>query len=75
MFCHEFIQKFEDQYPSQSWKDIEKNIFSMLGQLLRAASKGEPPSALIASPQSAAMYAVDLMLQWNDSGEPKNYIF
>ena len=50
-------------------KNIEKNIFSMLGQLLRAATKGEAPSSLIASPQSASMYAVDLMLQWTDSGK------
>jgi tubulin--tyrosine ligase-like protein 12 len=67
MFCHDFIRLFEEQNPNQSWNDVEKQIFSMLGELLRAAAKGESPAALMPNPQSRALYGVDLMLSWSDS--------
>lgn len=66
MFCHDFIRFFEEQNPGQVWQKVEQRIFSMLGSLLKASTKGEKMSSLTASPQSRAMYAVDLMLEWTD---------
>lgn len=70
MFCHDFIRNFEEQNSGQVWSKVEGKIFSMLHSLLKAATTGESMNSLCASPQSRAMYAVDLMLAWaeNDSG-------
>lgn len=66
MFCHDFIRLFEEQNPGQNWQKVEARIFSMLGSLLKASTEGERMASLTSSPQSRAMYAVDLMLEWTD---------
>lgn len=65
MFCHDFIKKFEQQYPSFEWKEIEKKIFAMFKQVFEAATSLDPPQGIGNSPQSRAMYACDLMLKWD----------
>ena len=65
MFCHDFVRIFEQQNPGQVWNKIEERIFSMLTSLLKAGCMGTMTS-LTASPQSRAMYAVDLMLSMTD---------
>lgn len=67
MFCHEFIDQFQQQNPDQMWGVIEEKIFSMLSSLLKAAVNGDTNSCLASSPQSRAMYAVDIMLSWRNS--------
>jgi tubulin--tyrosine ligase-like protein 12 len=67
MLCHDFIHQFEEQYPNQSWATVEGRIFQMLSELLQAATKGQAPGSIVNNPQSRAMYAVDLMLQWTDT--------
>lgn len=68
MFCHDFVRYFEEQNPGQQWCKVEERIFSMLSSLLKASTerRGDGMSSLTAAPQSRAMYAVDLMLQWTD---------
>ena len=66
MFCKDFIRYFEEQNPEQSWSKVEGMIFKMLKELFKAAVSGKPPACLAQNPQSRAMYAVDLMLQWTD---------
>lgn len=66
MFCHDFVRIFEQQNPGQVWNKIEERIFSMLASLLKAGCMGGTMTSLTASPQSRAMYAVDLMLSWTD---------
>lgn len=68
MFCNEFIEHFESQNPGQVWSKTEEKIFAMLLSLLKAATNGEKSYSLVSSPQSRAMYAVDLMLSWEDDG-------
>jgi tubulin--tyrosine ligase-like protein 12 len=68
MFCHDFIVDFESQYPSVLWSSVERRIFSMLKAMFEAAVSLPPPAGLARSPQSVAMYAVDLMLTWADDG-------
>jgi len=65
MFCHDFIKKFEEQYPGFKWDKIELDIFSMLKEVFQGACQLAPPSGIAHSPQSRSMYAVDLMLKWN----------
>ena len=66
MFCQDFIQKFEDQYPDHSWAKIEAKIFEMFKEVFEGASKLDPARGIAKSPQSRAMYACDLMLKWTD---------
>lgn len=33
MYCHDFISKFNEQYPEQPWEVVEKEIYSMMHQV------------------------------------------
>lgn len=66
MFCHDFINLFEEQNPSFKWSDIQTDIFDMFKQVFEGASKLDPPQGIAHNPQSRAMYACDLMLKWNE---------
>ncbi|XP_074660314.1 tubulin--tyrosine ligase-like protein 12 isoform X2 [Tubulanus polymorphus] len=70
----EFIPMFESQYPDFSWEKIEESIFDMIRQLFESASSVEPPQGLCPYPQSRAMYAVDLMLQWDQDSKGEKII-
>ncbi|KAL8559513.1 hypothetical protein ACOMHN_037177 [Nucella lapillus] len=61
----EFIPMFEQQYPESSWSSVEDSIFEMLRELFEAAVSVPPPQGIAHSPQSRAMYAVDLLLKWD----------
>ncbi|XP_064613317.1 tubulin--tyrosine ligase-like protein 12 [Liolophura sinensis] len=67
----DFIPLFESQYPDYSWKSIESDIFSMFRELFEAAVSKPSPRGIPPSPQSRAMYAVDLLLKWdtNNTGD------
>ncbi|KAH9525039.1 Tubulin--tyrosine ligase-like protein 12 [Bulinus truncatus] len=71
MHYFDFIPEFEKQNEGFLWKDIERNIFCMIKELFQAATSLPAPQGIGDSPQSRAMYAVDLMLAWdtNPSGE------
>lgn len=65
MYCHDFIEKFEEFYSQYKWDDVEKEIFAVFKEVFRAATIKKPPSGICHSPQSRAMYAADVMLQWD----------
>ncbi|XP_013785928.1 tubulin--tyrosine ligase-like protein 12 isoform X1 [Limulus polyphemus] len=74
MYCHDFIEQFEAYYPSFKWKDIEKDVFGILKSVMEAATSKPPPVGLCSNPQSRAMYAVDMMLEWDHSNPDKPHI-
>ncbi|XP_015256106.1 PREDICTED: tubulin--tyrosine ligase-like protein 12 [Cyprinodon variegatus] len=61
----EFIPMFERQYPQHPWKDVEASLFKAFKELFQAASSRPPPYGLCPYPSSRAIYAVDLMLKWD----------
>jgi len=64
MFCHDFIKLFESQNPNYPWVNVEKDIFKMIRAVFDGASAFPPPAGIGHCVQSAAMYATDLMLNW-----------
>ena len=74
MFCHDFIKEFEAQYPDFSWKKVEQDIFKMFKGALLGASAKEPPCGIGHCPQSGALYAVDLMLNWEKDNNGERYM-
>jgi len=71
MFCADFLAEFIQQYPGQNWLKIQRKINNMLYESLKIASSESPPFGVAHSPQSRAMFGVDLMLRWTDE-EQKN---
>ncbi|XP_059147124.1 tubulin--tyrosine ligase-like protein 12 [Physella acuta] len=61
---HEFIPQFEEQNPGYKWQDVQTKILQMFKELFEAATSEPAPCGIAPSPQSRAMYAVDLMLEW-----------
>lgn len=66
--CAEFLQHWHEQYPSHDWEDIEADICEMLKEMLLGATQKPPPCGIANSPQSRALYAADIMLEWCDEG-------
>lgn len=62
--CAEFLQMWTEQYPAYEWDDIERDICVMLKEMLMGAATKQPPCGIGASPQSRALYAADIMLEW-----------
>jgi len=65
MFCHDFIKEFEEQNPDFPWEEVQSSIFRMIKGVFEGATALKPPCGLGANPQSGAMYATDLMLDWD----------
>lgn len=66
--CADFIVEWNNMYKDCDWKSkVEPRIFEMLKEVLEAAASEKPPRGIAKSPQSRAVYAVDLMLQWKDN--------
>ena len=61
---NEFIPLFEGQNPEFRWSEVETKIFKMIRQVFDGASKEKPQKGISHNIQSRAMYAVDLMLDW-----------
>lgn len=72
--CDDFLNLWQEQYPQNSWSDIEDQICSMLYEMLECATKGSAPSAIQPCPQSRALYAADIMLAWESQGKDKNNV-
>lgn len=66
MLHNEFIIEFERQFPNHPWREVEEEIFRMLREVFECASVKSPPCGIPSSPQSRAVYAVDLMLDWEN---------
>lgn len=70
--CAEFAELWAEQYPENDWEAIETDIVQMLKELLLGASTfSKPPCAIAKSPQSKALYAADIMLEWTDGEKTK----
>lgn len=69
MLCEEFVSKWTEQYVEHDWNEIENKITSILKEILEKASLREPPCGIAESPQSRALYAADIMLEWNNNGK------
>lgn len=66
MKCDEFMSKWQEQYASHEWGEIETKIYRMIREIMECATAVSPPCGIAPSPQSRALYAVDLMLDWQD---------
>ncbi|KZC06258.1 PREDICTED: tubulin--tyrosine ligase-like protein 12 [Dufourea novaeangliae] len=63
--CADFILEWERQYPEFSWSEqVDPKIMRMFREVFEGATAEEPPTGIADSPQSRAVYAVDLMLEW-----------
>lgn len=65
--CAEFLQLWAEQFPKHAWDDIETTICDMLKEMLLGATYKPPPCGIGKSPQSRALYAADIMLEWTDN--------
>lgn len=66
--CEEFLQMWIEQNPKNGWPQVEQSICEMLRAVLVAATQAPAPCGIAPSPQSRALYAADIMLEWNDNG-------
>ncbi|KAG8142776.1 putative Tubulin--tyrosine ligase-like protein [Naja naja] len=71
---NEFIPLFEKQYSEYSWKTVEEDIFKAFVELFHAACAKPAPLGLCDYPSSRAVYAIDLMLKWESSGDGKQHM-
>ncbi|XP_064490210.1 tubulin--tyrosine ligase-like protein 12 isoform X1 [Ornithodoros turicata] len=71
MLCAEFVEKFDDAYPSTPWSGIQEQVFGLLRSAFEQAASSPPPGGICPNPQSRAMYAVDLMIEWDTSSGEK----
>jgi len=66
--CADFLVEWENQYPDYPWRTrVEPKILSVFRQVFEAAVARPPPKGIAESPQSRAVYAADLILEWKDS--------
>ncbi|KAL1114831.1 hypothetical protein AAG570_007655 [Ranatra chinensis] len=63
MLCNEFVFQFCQQYPDNEWCVIENKILLMIREILVAATSEDPPCGIGVSPQSRALYGIDLILE------------
>lgn len=69
MLCSEFKSEWARQYPNKSWEGVEQKIFKMLRKVFECATIEDPPCGIAESPQSRALYAADIMLEWDGAGD------
>ncbi|ESO84257.1 hypothetical protein LOTGIDRAFT_205898 [Lottia gigantea] len=70
----EFIPMFNEQYSMYPWEDIQKDVFKMMRELFEAGSNSPAPRGIQPSPQSKAMYALDMMLSWEVNEQGEKYV-
>ncbi|XP_014671096.1 PREDICTED: tubulin--tyrosine ligase-like protein 12 isoform X2 [Priapulus caudatus] len=74
MYCDEFASQFEQQYPIQQWSNVMADILSVIKSAIECAMMAAPPAGIAHSPQSRAMYGVDMMLAWKKNARGDKYI-
>uniref|UniRef100_A0A452V3C0 Tubulin tyrosine ligase like 12 n=1 Tax=Ursus maritimus TaxID=29073 RepID=A0A452V3C0_URSMA len=67
----EFIPEFEKQYPEFPWRSVQAEIFQAFTELFQVACAKPPPLGLCDYPSSRAVYAIDLMLKWDNRPDGK----
>ena len=70
MFCHDFIEAFDQQNgPQHKWSQVESKIYFTLKSAFECAASKPPPLGIGHNPQSRALYGVDIMLKWRTDGQ------
>ncbi|XP_045597076.1 tubulin--tyrosine ligase-like protein 12 [Procambarus clarkii] len=64
MYCHDFISKFNSQYPEQPWEVSEKKIYNMILQVFKAATSLDYPRGIPHNSQCKGFYGFDIMVAW-----------
>jgi tubulin--tyrosine ligase-like protein 12 len=65
----EFVQRFEDEYPSEDWPRVHAEICASIKQLFTFATAQPPPLGLGRCSKSRGLYGVDVMLSWETNEE------
>jgi tubulin--tyrosine ligase-like protein 12 len=63
--CDQFIPMFDKQYADVTWEKIQGDIHGMIRKVFEAAVSLPPPKGIGHSPQSRAIYGIDVMLKWH----------
>lgn len=69
MLCKDFVVEFKRQHNVDWHEIIERKIHAMMRDIFVSAVKEEPPLGIGHNRQSRALYAMDLMLEKDDSNE------
>ncbi|XP_066245058.1 tubulin--tyrosine ligase-like protein 12 [Euwallacea similis] len=64
--CEEFKIEWKEQCAGYNWEVIEGKILEMLRNIMECATAVPPPCGIAENVQSRALYAADLMLDWQD---------
>ncbi|CEF62530.1 Tubulin--tyrosine ligase-like protein 12 [Strongyloides ratti] len=75
MFSDDFIQEFEKTYPNQQWKNVEKQIYEVVKQVITTSSILPSPRGVSPNAQSRGMYGIDVMLGWKDSSHKEIQVY
>ncbi|CAI5719844.1 hypothetical protein KXD40_006581 [Peronospora effusa] len=65
----EFVDRFDNEYPSEDWSVVYADICSSIKQLFEFATAQPPPLGLGRCTKSRALYGVDVMLSWEADEE------
>uniref|UniRef100_M4C4S8 Tubulin--tyrosine ligase-like protein 12 n=1 Tax=Hyaloperonospora arabidopsidis (strain Emoy2) TaxID=559515 RepID=M4C4S8_HYAAE len=65
----EFVDRFEQEYPSEDWSMVYADICSSIKKLFEIATAHPPPLGLGRCTKSRALYGVDVMLSWEADEE------
>ncbi|XP_068236144.1 tubulin--tyrosine ligase-like protein 12 isoform X2 [Palaemon carinicauda] len=71
MYCHDFVEKFNSQYPDDMWDTIETKIYSMFFEVFKAATSQEAPKGIPHNTQSKGCFGFDVMVKWTE-GEKRS---
>ncbi|KAH7460844.1 Tubulin--tyrosine ligase-like protein 12 [Phytophthora ramorum] len=65
----EFVERFDNEYPSEDWSMVYAEICSSIKKLFECATAQPPPLGLGRCNKSRALYGVDVMLEWEENEE------
>ncbi|KAL4172433.1 hypothetical protein KRP22_007597 [Phytophthora ramorum] len=65
----EFVERFDNEYPSEEWSMVYAEICSSIKKLFECATAQPPPLGLGRCNKSRALYGVDVMLEWEENEE------
>lgn len=67
--CEDFVPLFDEQFPQIGWAKVEHDTFQAIKELFTAAAGAEPPAGIGHCVHSRALYALDMMVEWDGDGE------
>lgn len=66
MYCHDFIEKFNSQYPDNKWNNIETKIYDMFFEVFKAATSQDAPKGIPHNTQCKGCFGFDIMIKWSE---------